>query len=239
MDAFLMPWEESDQSWTRPDGCSLHLSEKDYTQFVAEYWATQPDEVPDEYSRPLSRLEHPHRVKVVDAALAQQLQQERSLRFYRNDLVVKQNAAGEHEVSLPTPSLNFVELCLRKQEQPDAIADYIERWHQGKAGLGQSLRDYLGFTPEEWAHYMRDEQSLYPLLFARLRDAAQVPAVYRHRKSKGWYQVLAKGQLESTLEPVTVYQGLDGRVWVRPTAEFDDGRFLALDAATPTGPSDR
>ena len=48
-----MEWEESERGWgVRPDGCSLHLCIEDCRQFVKEYWAKMPREVPDEYSRP-------------------------------------------------------------------------------------------------------------------------------------------------------------------------------------------
>lgn len=50
---FRVDWIESERGWgTRPDGCSLHESEADFKQYLAEYWATMPKEVPDEYSRP-------------------------------------------------------------------------------------------------------------------------------------------------------------------------------------------
>jgi hypothetical protein len=46
-------WEESERGWiVRPDGHSLHLNPEDLQMYVKEYWAAQPDEVPDEYSRP-------------------------------------------------------------------------------------------------------------------------------------------------------------------------------------------
>jgi len=49
-------WEESERGWgCRPDGCSLHLSEKDYKTYLKEYWAGMPDQVPDEYSRPAGK----------------------------------------------------------------------------------------------------------------------------------------------------------------------------------------
>ena len=49
-------WEESERGWgTRPDGCSLHLTQKDYAAYLNRYWATMPQEVPDEYSRPAGR----------------------------------------------------------------------------------------------------------------------------------------------------------------------------------------
>ena len=48
-----LEWEESERGWgIRPDGCSLHLTEKDAENFEREYWSRMPDEVPEEYSRP-------------------------------------------------------------------------------------------------------------------------------------------------------------------------------------------
>ena len=56
---------------------------------------------------------------------------------------------------------------------------------------------------------------------------------YRHKKSGGIYRLVARGFLEMDLTPVTVYVSAhDGTVWVRPTAEFDDGRFEPVDEAS-------
>jgi hypothetical protein len=56
---------------------------------------------------------------------------------------------------------------------------------------------------------------------------------WRHKKRGGEYSVIAHGrlQIEGDLdyEKVVVYQGEDGRVWVRPAYEFNDGRFELLD----------
>jgi hypothetical protein len=49
----VQKWEESERGFgTRPDGFSLHLSEEDRVEYVRKYWASMPDEAPDEYSRP-------------------------------------------------------------------------------------------------------------------------------------------------------------------------------------------
>lgn len=53
---------------------------------------------------------------------------------------------------------------------------------------------------------------------------------HRHRKG-GLYRVLTHGILEADRSPVVIYDDADGTVWVRPTAEFNDGRFTPLDAA--------
>lgn len=51
-----------------------------------------------------------------------------------------------------------------------------------------------------------------------------------HKKTQGYYLVLGEAKLESNLQPVTVYLGVDGQLWVRDKDEFDDGRFSPLDA---------
>ncbi|MBH0113239.1 3'-5' exoribonuclease [Novosphingobium sp. YJ-S2-02] len=53
----------------------------------------------------------------------------------------------------------------------------------------------------------------------------------RHARRGGLYDVLGQGELQSARqiaegESMTVYRSLiDGRIWVRPSAEFRDGRF--------------
>lgn len=48
----------------------------------------------------------------------------------------------------------------------------------------------------------------------------------RHKKTSGIYNVIAYGKLEKDETPVAIYeQYWEGRVWVRPISEFEDGRF--------------
>jgi len=49
----VIEWLESDEGWQRPDGYSLHLSEEDAKNYIKEYWARMPKDVPCEYSRPV------------------------------------------------------------------------------------------------------------------------------------------------------------------------------------------
>lgn len=52
-DVLRQNWLESERGWgTRPDGYSLHMNKVHRDQFVEDFNATLPDEVPDEYSRP-------------------------------------------------------------------------------------------------------------------------------------------------------------------------------------------
>lgn len=59
-----------------------------------------------------------------------------------------------------------------------------------------------------------------------------IGAYYRHKKSGGTYQIIMFATIEATMTPAVVYgaRSKDGPVrWVRPVAEFCDGRFEAVD----------
>lgn len=48
-------WSESESGWgSRPDGESIHRTLEDYNQYMNEYWANMPKNVPSIYSRPCS-----------------------------------------------------------------------------------------------------------------------------------------------------------------------------------------
>lgn len=58
--------------------------------------------------------------------------------------------------------------------------------------------------------------------------AATGTPTHRHKKG-GLYRLIARGRIEATLEPCAIYEGVGtGLVWVRPEAEFEDGRFTSL-----------
>lgn len=51
----------------------------------------------------------------------------------------------------------------------------------------------------------------------------------RHRKTGNTYRVLGEGELQCSSKPhiqegerLTVYMGGDGRIWLRPVAEFSE-----------------
>jgi hypothetical protein len=54
--------------------------------------------------------------------------------------------------------------------------------------------------------------------------------IWQHLQSGGLYTILISDATnENTGEPAVVYKSLwDGAVWVRPAAEFHDGRFRNL-----------
>ncbi|MCY0388005.1 DUF1653 domain-containing protein [Robbsia sp. Bb-Pol-6] len=50
--------------------------------------------------------------------------------------------------------------------------------------------------------------------------------VYKHQRTGRLYSVVTRAKLEMSGEEVVVYQSLkSGRIWVRPSAEFFDGRY--------------
>lgn len=65
-------------------------------------------------------------------------------------------------------------------------------------------------------------------------------ATHRHVKTGGLYRLVSDAVLQ-TAKPceddayLALYQGADGKFWVRPADEFKDGRFAALTAALPGG----
>lgn len=56
--------------------------------------------------------------------------------------------------------------------------------------------------------------------------------LWPHVKSGGVYEYVTHAILESDCTPIVVYKNIaDGHLWVRPTAEFHDGRFVKVDDA--------
>ena len=48
----------------------------------------------------------------------------------------------------------------------------------------------------------------------------------RHVKTRGIYEVIGYGKIEKDQTPVAIYEQMwEGRIWVRPIQEFEDGRF--------------
>ena len=58
--------------------------------------------------------------------------------------------------------------------------------------------------------------------------------IYRHATTGGLYVVLHwDARIEGTMDEAVVYMNLaNGIVWVRPRAEFSDGRFVCVPCAT-------
>lgn len=60
---------------------------------------------------------------------------------------------------------------------------------------------------------------------------------FRHKKRGTIYTLIGVGRAQGTLndeEPVVLYRGDDGGLWVRHQTEFSDGRFEEVEALTRT-----
>jgi len=78
--AVCQKWEESERDWgTRPDGFSLHLSVEGLKKYIAAYWNSMPDAIPDEYSRPDGQ---PYPVGISDEVMELLKENDGSARFY-------------------------------------------------------------------------------------------------------------------------------------------------------------
>lgn len=64
----------------------------------------------------------------------------------------------------------------------------------------------------------------------KLNHAQSQSEIWQHVKSGGLYRVETDTALiEVDLTPAVIYRSLlDGQIWVRPAAEFFDGRFRNL-----------
>jgi hypothetical protein len=97
---------------------------------------------------------------------------------------------------------------------PDMPAEEL-RLHMGEMSA-QEMRTARAAI--RWANAVAGETDM---------SGAGAPT-HRHKKG-GLYRLIARGRIEATLEPCAIYEGVGtGLVWVRPEAEFGDGRFTPL-----------
>lgn len=148
------------------------------------------------------------------------------------------NPANYTETRLEHPELGPLVLTLQRQsgQTPHALRREAEA---ERDALVEALHDAIvrpmGVVPasaETWYdHRLADAavKSRSTTANILLSGAGARPAAtHRHRKG-GLYRMIARGRIESTLEPCVIYEGLEGGlVWVRSEDEFSDGRFAAL-----------
>ncbi|MCI5060341.1 MAG: hypothetical protein MRY79_04630 [Alphaproteobacteria bacterium] len=89
MKALRIEWGENEAGWGfRPDGYSLHTSEKAAATYLADIYNNLPAEVPDEYDYPSNGWREPaiaYPVEIADGSeLAKELTKEGNLRVFRS-----------------------------------------------------------------------------------------------------------------------------------------------------------
>ena len=141
----------------------------------------------------------------------------------------------------------FEEFVDAKIEQavlsPDSVAPKRENWPKDR------YRDKRQRLHDDLRHMANDAITAGPdsippvhdpdrlllaaeMVIAPLTEEMNRPwkPTHRHKKRGTTYIVIAQGYLQIKQKyidmlPVTIYQGEEGRIWVRPTVEFEDGRF--------------
>lgn len=104
----------------------------------------------------------------------------------------------------------------------------MEKYGRGLTRTDLSLADWLQHAYEEaldLANYLK--RAIMEVGGGIRPHEPTWVATHRHYKG-GLYRLLFEGQIEADLSRVVVYQGIDGRVWVRPREEFYDGRFSEI-----------
>lgn len=78
-------------------------------------------------------------------------------------------------------------------------------------------------TPEQIGDVVKSETNAIMSKACGIYPGMEV----RHVKTGGDYTVVCEATIEATMTPAVVYRSArDGQVWVRPTKEFCDGRFV-------------
>lgn len=107
--------------------------------------------------------------------------------------------------------------------------------------------DFNGFPPDEIIRSLGGETlPRWKVYQGTIRaaieayEAVKGGDIYKHRNGHD-YRVVGFCTIEATMTPATLYRSTelpDGTVWVRPTAEFNDGRFtLMAPGGTKSGTS--
>lgn len=107
------------------------------------------------------------------------------------------------------------------------------------SSLATELRDLVYFAPFlKMGEAMTKAAARIEALSAARADGpgGGWAPTHRHVKRGTMYQVLDEVDLQtekplSDYAVLTLYRGEDGRLWARPTSEFNDGRFAALSPA--------
>lgn len=230
--AHLLKWEESEASWgCRPDGVSLHLSLAHAKAYLQSFYAQRKGSpTPSCYHQP--ECAQPQAVEVDQSLYDEVVAAGGNLRAY--DVRVHVSATGTRRAIRKGrfEGETFMALVAQKKAHLSEVDAYVERWHNHEVGQGTELHEVLGLTPSQYAEFVRNPDVLAEIALAQALQT--LPAqLTQHLKSQGDYLLLGEGKLESTLQPVCVYLGVDGQLWVRDAAEFRDGRF-AVKEATPT-----
>lgn len=93
------------------------------------------------------------------------------------------------------------------------------------AAIGVRIGDLLEAN-NRYLQRARDAEAKAKTYEAHFKELQE--PTHRHLKTGGLYRIIGEARIEADLSPVTVYVSAKSEMWVRPTAEFNDGRFERL-----------
>ena len=77
--------------------------------------------------------------------------------------------------------MNFIQMCLTGAASESEIDDFVDQWHDGEAGKGQDLHEFLGMTWEEYSSWATKPSTLSSILDThKSRDLATSQPVLDH-----------------------------------------------------------
>jgi hypothetical protein len=133
----------------------------------------------------------------------------------------------------PERDRRITDLLLANNREVERRRTITSALHVAGEALGELLAPYSGGAPSafEDPHIRERAEHAYERAVTLAAAFAQgaFRATHIHKKSHGIYRLLLLGERESDLQPVAIYAGENGRVWVRDLWEFMDGRFERID----------
>lgn len=135
-----------------------------------------------------------------------------SIRFQRPITDAEAERFSRAFVALLTPEPGAARALVNEQAEDEGL--WFEAVHASEAHLQRALRDLHAAVEREC-----------PSQGNVMEPRPESERVWRHKKTGGRYTLLAFGKMESDLSPVVIYYGEHDDVWVRPHAQFFDGRF--------------
>ncbi len=68
--------------------------------------------------------------------------------------------------------ISFIDKCITGESLPAEIDDYVDLWHEGKAGRHLELYEFLGMTWDEYSLWAARPSILPAIITARKRSSS-------------------------------------------------------------------
>lgn len=84
----------------------------------------------------------------------------------------EETGIAQQPLSGPTDHKTFMFQCMNGTMDPEDIDDQVDVWHtsDNTGAAAAPLHEFLGMRQDEYLEWMKDSNSLYKILFIRMRD---------------------------------------------------------------------